>query len=76
MPCCGSARADIDNALTEMSARRAQCVPQASGNFAVEAMMDVQHGAEAVLHIASLSLSANVQCMPIIATKIPFVGQG
>ena len=76
MPCCGSARADIDNALSEMSARRAQCVPQASGNFAFEAMMDVQHGAEAVLHMASLPLSANVQFMTIMATKMLFVGGG
>ena len=76
MLCCGSARADIDNALSEMSARRAQGVPQASGNFAVEAMMDVQQGAEAVLHMASLSLSANVQFMTIMATKMRFVGQG
>ena len=59
-----------------MSARRAQCVPQASGNFASEAMMDVQQGAEAVLHMASLSLSTNVQFMTIMATKMLFVGQG
>ena len=51
-------------------------MPQASGNFAVEAMLDVQQVAEAVLHKASLSLSANVQFMPIMATKMPFVGGG
>ena len=51
-------------------------MPRASGNFAVEAMMDVQQGAEAVLHMASLPLSANVQFMTIMATKMLFVGGG
>ena len=59
-----------------MSARRAQCVPQASGNFAAEVMRDVQQVAEAVLHMASLPLSANVQFMTIMATKMLFVGGG
>src|SRR5439155_5097219 len=69
---CG--QIDIGNAFTEMAAKMAQGVPQADGSIAVEAVMDVQHVARAVLHMASLPLDANVLCMTIMATKMPFVG--
>ena len=67
---------DIGNALTEMAARMANGVPQANGTVAPEPLMDVQHVANAVVHIASLPLDANVQFMTIMATKMPFVGRG
>jgi len=67
---------DIGNALTEMAARMANGVPQANGTVAPEPLMDVQHVANAVVHIASLPLDANVQFMTIMATKLPFVGRG
>ena len=51
-------------------------VPQADGTMAVEPTMDVQHVADAVVHMASLPLDANVQFMTIMATKMPFVGRG
>ena len=35
-----------------------------------------KHVADAVLHMAELPLSANVQFMTIMATKMPFVGRG
>ena len=38
--------------------------------------MDVSHASEAVFHMASLPLSANVQSMTVMATKMPFVGRG
>lgn len=38
--------------------------------------MDVAQVADAVLHMASLPLSANVLNMTIMATKMPFVGRG
>ena len=38
--------------------------------------MNVQHVADAVVHMASLPLDANVQFMTIMATKMPFVGRG
>jgi NADP-dependent 3-hydroxy acid dehydrogenase YdfG len=38
--------------------------------------MDVAHVADAVLHMASLPLEANVQFMTIMATAMPFVGRG
>ncbi|MGF6817027.1 NAD(P)-dependent dehydrogenase (short-subunit alcohol dehydrogenase family) [Paraburkholderia atlantica] len=71
---CG--QIDIGNAGTEMAARMARGVPQANGEIAVEPLMDVQHVADAVLHMASLPLSANVQFMTIMASKMPFVGRG
>ena len=51
-------------------------VPQANGTIMVEPRMDVQHVADAVVHMASLPLDANVLFMTIMATKMPFVGRG
>jgi NAD(P)-dependent dehydrogenase (short-subunit alcohol dehydrogenase family) len=67
---------DIGNALTELSARMMKGVKQANGEMAPEAMMDVQHVANAVVHMASLPIDINVQFMTIMATKMPFVGRG
>jgi NAD(P)-dependent dehydrogenase (short-subunit alcohol dehydrogenase family) len=71
---CG--QIDIGNALTEMAARMAKGVPQANGEIAIEAVMDVQHVANAIVHMASLPIEANVQFMTVMATKMPFVGRG
>jgi NADP-dependent 3-hydroxy acid dehydrogenase YdfG len=71
---CG--QIDVGNAMTELAARMATGVKQAGGEIAVEPMMDVAQVAEAVLHMASLPLSANVQFMTLMATKMPFVGRG
>jgi NADP-dependent 3-hydroxy acid dehydrogenase YdfG len=71
---CG--QIDVGNALTEMSARIATGVKQANGERAPEPMMDVQHVADAVVHMASLPIDANVQFMTIMATKMPFIGRG
>jgi NAD(P)-dependent dehydrogenase (short-subunit alcohol dehydrogenase family) len=71
---CG--QIDIGNALTEMVAPMMQGVPQANGEIAVEAVMDVNRVADAVLHMASLPLDANVLFMTVMATKMPFVGRG
>ena len=54
---------DIGNARTELL------------NW-VEPTMDVSHAADAVVHMASLPLSANVLFMTVMATKMPFVGRG
>jgi NAD(P)-dependent dehydrogenase (short-subunit alcohol dehydrogenase family) len=72
--CCG--QIDIGNAATEMAARMARGVPQANGEIAIEPLMDVELVADAVLHMANLPLSANVQFMTIMASKMPFVGRG
>jgi NAD(P)-dependent dehydrogenase (short-subunit alcohol dehydrogenase family) len=67
---------DIGNASTEMAARMASGVPQANGQIAIEPLMDVVNVANAVVHMASLPLDANVQFMTVMATKMPFVGRG
>ena len=71
---CG--QVDVGNALTEMAARMAQGVTQADGRVAVEPLMDVQHVADTVLHMASLPLDANVLFVTVMATKMPYVGRG
>ena len=71
---CG--QIDIGNALTELSAKMTKGVPQANGEMAVEAVMDVQRVAEAVVYMASLPAEANVLFMTVMATKMPFVGRG
>ena len=67
---------DIGNAETEMASRMAKGVPQANGEVAVEPLMDVRHVANAIVHMGSLPLDANVQFMTVMATKMPFVGRG
>jgi NADP-dependent 3-hydroxy acid dehydrogenase YdfG len=67
---------DIGNALTEMAHRMTLGVPQANGEIAIEQVMDVQHVANAVLHMASLPIEANVLTMTVMASKMPFVGRG
>jgi len=71
---CG--QVDVGNAMTELAARMSKGVKQANGEVAVEAMMDVKEVANAVVHIASLPLSTNIQFVTIMATKMPFVGRG
>jgi NAD(P)-dependent dehydrogenase (short-subunit alcohol dehydrogenase family) len=71
---CG--QIDIGNAMTEMAAKMAKGVPQANGEIAIEPMMDANEVADAVVHMAALPLSTNVQFMTIMATKMPFVGRG
>ena len=71
---CG--QIDVGNAMTELAARMSKGVKQASGEIAVEAMMDVKEVANAVVHMASLPLSTNIQFITIMATKMPFVGRG
>jgi NAD(P)-dependent dehydrogenase (short-subunit alcohol dehydrogenase family) len=71
---CG--QIDIGNAATEMTERMARGVLQADGELAVEPRMDVRHVANAVVHMASLPLDANVQFMTVMATKMPFIGRG
>ena len=66
----------MGNALTEMAAPMAEGVPQANGDIVAEAVMDVSHVSDAVLHMANLPLEANVQFMTVMATKMPYVGRG
>jgi NADP-dependent 3-hydroxy acid dehydrogenase YdfG len=73
---CG--QIDIGNAQTDLTARMtmAQGVPQADGRMAQEPLMDVNDVAQALVYMAGLPLSANVQFMTVMATKMPFIGRG
>ncbi|TXN07860.1 SDR family oxidoreductase, partial [Methylobacterium sp. WL103] len=71
---CG--QIDIGNAATEMTDGFAAGVRQADGSIRQEPVMDARHVAEAVLYMAGLPLSANVQFMTLTATTMPFIGRG
>jgi len=71
---CG--QIDIGNADTEMALKMKSGILQAHGAIAVEATIDVEYVANAVVHMASLPLEANVLFMTVMATKMPLVGRG
>ncbi|QIG52403.1 SDR family oxidoreductase [Nordella sp. HKS 07] len=71
---CG--QIDIGNAGTEMTARMKSGVLQADGTTKPEPTMDVRHVVNAVVHMASLPLDANVLFMTVMANEMPFVGRG
>jgi NAD(P)-dependent dehydrogenase (short-subunit alcohol dehydrogenase family) len=71
---CG--QIDIGNAASDMAAVMLRGVPQANGTIAPEPVMDLKPVADAVVHMASLPLDANVLFMTVMATKMPFVGRG
>ena len=49
---------------------------QANGTMMAEPVFDSRHVADAVLHMASLPLDANVLFLTITATTMPYVGRG
>jgi NAD(P)-dependent dehydrogenase (short-subunit alcohol dehydrogenase family) len=67
---------DIGNAATPMTKRMPQGVPQADGSLKPEPTMDVHLVAEAIVHMASLPLEANIPFMTIMANMMPFIGRG
>ncbi|MBT5684521.1 MAG: SDR family oxidoreductase [Gammaproteobacteria bacterium] len=67
---------DIGNALTDLTARMAEGVPQPDGTSRPEPTMDVQHVADAIVQMTEFPLETNVQFMTIMATKMPFIGRG
>ena len=71
---CG--QIDIGNAISPLTAKMADGMPQPDGNVRPEPTMDVEHVARAVLYMASLPLDANVLSMTVMATKMPFIGRG
>jgi NAD(P)-dependent dehydrogenase (short-subunit alcohol dehydrogenase family) len=71
---CG--QIDIGNAVTELAAHIGRGALQADGSVRQEPMMDLRHAADAVIHMASLPLDANVQFMTVMATTMPFIGRG
>ncbi|MEM6428954.1 MAG: SDR family oxidoreductase [Deinococcota bacterium] len=71
---CG--QIDIGNAETDLAEKMKTGTLQANGTMMAEPMMDVQHVADAVVHMASLPLTANVQFMTVMATAMPLLGRG
>lgn len=71
---CG--QIDIGNAASEMTSKMSGGVPQADGTMKSEPVMDVDHVARAVVHMANLPPEANVQFMTIMATSMPYIGRG
>ncbi len=71
---CG--QIDVGNAATEMTEQMRVGVSQADLTIKTEPVMDVQHVADSVLHMANLPLSANVQFMTVMATMMPLIGRG
>jgi NAD(P)-dependent dehydrogenase (short-subunit alcohol dehydrogenase family) len=71
---CG--QIDIGNAATPMTEQMKTGMLQADRTMKAEPTFDVQHVAQAVVHMASLPLDVNVQFMTIMATQMPFIGRG
>ena len=71
---CG--QIDIGNAHTPLTALMSDGVPQSDGRVVPEPTMDVDNVAKALVYMAGLDLSANVQFMTVMATHMPFVGRG
>ena len=71
---CG--QIDIGNAQTELLDQLNARALKANPDVPVQPMMDVGIAADAVLQMARLPLSANVQFMTIMATKMPLIGRG
>ena len=67
---------DLGNAMTELAAKMAKGVPQASGEIAIEPLIDVAIVGQSVLYMANLPLEANVMFHTVMATKMPFAGRG
>ena len=72
---CG--QIDIGNAATDMIRAVADVgALQPDGSIQHEPTFDPAHVGEAVVYMAGLPLSANVQSLTVMATKMPFVGRG
>lgn len=67
---------DIGNARAGIASDFGGGVAQADGSLKGEPVMDVDNVASTVLYMASLPLTANVQSLTLLATKMPFVGRG
>ena len=71
---CG--QIDIGNADTSMASSQREGALQPNGTRLSEPVIDAQILADAVVHMASLPLDANVQFMTVMATKMPYIGRG
>lgn len=72
--CCS--QIDIGNVDTAMVDRMKSGTIQADGNYKVEPTFDLRHVVDAIHYMANLPLSANVQFMTVMASKMPYIGRG
>ena len=71
---CG--QIDIGNALTPLTTRMSEGVPQSDGSIKPEPTMDAADVGRAVAYMASLPADANVLTMTVMANGMPFIGRG
>ena len=71
---CG--QIDVGNAETERTAGNRTGNPQPNGEVVFEANMTAKDAGQAIVYMDQLPLTANVQFMTIMATKMPFIGRG
>ena len=71
---CG--QIDVGNAETERTAGNRTGNPQPNGEVVFEANMTAKDAGQAIVYMDQLALTANVQFMTIMATKMPFIGRG
>ncbi|KAK7464700.1 hypothetical protein VKT23_005907 [Stygiomarasmius scandens] len=67
---------DIGNAATEMADRLGKGALQADGRVIPEPMIDVEHVANMIVHVAELPLDVTVLELNIMPTAVPYVGRG
>jgi NAD(P)-dependent dehydrogenase (short-subunit alcohol dehydrogenase family) len=73
---CG--QIDIGNARTALTDEEGigTGMPQPNGQILAEPVIDVEHVAATVCHVASLPLDVNVLFITVMATRMPFSGRG
>jgi NAD(P)-dependent dehydrogenase (short-subunit alcohol dehydrogenase family) len=71
---CG--QIDIGNTATDMTSAMNSGSLQANGSIMPEPTFEVGHVVDALLYMAGLPLSANVQFMTVMATNMPYIGRG
>lgn len=67
---------DIGNAASDMASGASLGVKQANGSTLAEPLMDASIVGESVAHMDSLPISANIQFLTVLPTKMPFIGRG
>ncbi|TCH97034.1 SDR family oxidoreductase [Roseococcus sp. SYP-B2431] len=67
---------DIGNAATNMTQRMTKGVKQPNGEMLVEATMDVQNVANAIVFMDSVTPEANVPFLTVKASLMPWEGRG
>jgi NADP-dependent 3-hydroxy acid dehydrogenase YdfG len=70
---CG--QIDVGNAETERTAGSTAGNPQPNGDIVAEPFMSAEDVGQAILYMDQLPLTANVQFMTIMATKMPYIGR-